>query len=226
MFARMRMVLRRFGVEVVTGPYHDGRGSRTARIRPPAASAVRLEGARDAAYGRRVRSLLLHSLILLTLAACDAKDPAPAAEEPAPAPTPAAEPPAPAAAKPTPPSSPNEVDLVLEGGLTATLKGKGGLCAKGLGANFEVRSEEFGVTPSFKLNILVTSEDEWQNPSIILNATEPRGNWARDRRTAPAGEKLDLAREHTHAIIDTTLRPVVSGEPVKVRGSIRCPKPS
>lgn len=173
-----------------------------------------------------MRTLLLPSLVLLTLAACDAKDPAGDKPAPAPAPAPAADPPAPAAPKAAPASSPNEVDLVLEGGLEATLKGKGGLCAKGLGANFEVRSEEFGVSPSFKLNILVTSEDEWQNPSIVLNATEPRGNWGRDRNTPPAGEKLDLARDHTHAIIDTTLRPVVGGEPVKVRGSIRCPKPS
>ncbi|WP_434044244.1 MULTISPECIES: hypothetical protein [Sorangium] len=174
-----------------------------------------------------MRPLSIAPIAALALAACDTKDAGhgPAkTEPPAPASTPAAEPVAPAPAKKGPASSRNEVDLTFEGGLTATLRGKGGLCAKGLGANFEVRSDELGVTPSFKLNILVTAEDEWKNPAITLNVSEPRGSWARDRRTAPAGESIALARDHTQATIDTTLRAIPSGEPIRVKGSIRCPK--
>lgn len=172
-----------------------------------------------------MRSLATTLLALASLAACDSKDPAPA--RPAPAPTPADAPaPTPAAPAPkaSPAASPNEVDLTFSGGLTATLKGKAGLCARGLGANFQVRSEELGVAPAFSFNILVTSEDEWTNPAITLNVTEPRGNWARNRQSPPAGESIDLARDHTSATMDTTLRPVAGGEPVRVQGSIRCPK--
>lgn len=192
------------------------------------APVTRLEPTPRPTYGRRVRTTPIRLIVALTFAACDAKDPAPepAKAAPAPAPTTAVDPPAPVAHKVAPASSPNEVDLTFEGGFAATLKGNGGLCAKGLGANFEVRSDELGVTPSFKLNILVTAEDEWQNPAITLNVSDPRGSWARDRRTAPAGESLDLARDHTHAILDTTLRAIPGGEPVKVRGSIRCSRPS
>lgn len=172
-----------------------------------------------------MRTLLIAPIAALALAACDAKDPAPkAAPAPAPTPAPAADTPAPAPAKPTPASSPNEVDLTFEGGLTATLRGNAGSCSKGLGAQFEVSSDELGVTPSFKLTILVTSEEEWSSPSIALNATDPKGNWVRDRRTPPAGESFDLARDHTHATLDTTLRALPSGDPVRVKGSIRCPK--
>ncbi|WP_437968920.1 hypothetical protein WMF04_06370 [Sorangium sp. So ce260] len=174
-----------------------------------------------------MRTLVIAPIAALALAACDTKDPGPGpakADPPAPASSPAAAPVAPAPAKARPASSPNEVDLTFAGGLTATLRGKGGLCAKGLGANFEVRSDELGVTPSFQLNILVTAENEWENPAITLNVSEPRRSWARDRRTPPAGESITLARDHTQAIVDTTLRAIPSGEPVRVKGSIRCPK--
>jgi hypothetical protein len=171
----------------------------------------------------------MHTLVnaviaAVALAACEAKDAPPT---PAKATAPAAGSAAGAAA-PAPESravdSPNEVDLRFEGGLTATLRGKGGRCAKGLGANFEVRSDELGVTPSFKFNVLVTSEGEWDNPAITLNVTEPRGSWARDRTAAPPGESITLARDHTQALIDTTLRAIPGGEPIRVKGSIRCPK--
>jgi len=172
-----------------------------------------------------MRTLVIAPLTALALAACDAKDASPEPAKVAP-PAPASELVAAAPAKAGPASSPNEVDLTFEGGLTATLRGKGGRCAKGLGANFEVRSDELGVTPSFKLNILVTAEDEWENPAITLNVTEPRGSWARDRSTAPAGESIELARDHTQALVDTTLRAIPGGEPIRVKGSIHCLKGS
>ncbi|MBZ5710776.1 hypothetical protein [Nannocystis pusilla] len=174
-----------------------------------------------------MRTSVIAAFAVVALMACDAQEATPAPAKPAPA-APAAAPAAPATAPPppakAPAASPNEVDLTFEGGFTATLRGKGGLCAPGLGANFEVRSEELGVAPAFKLNILVTAEDEWANPAITLNVDAPRGSWARDRRTPPAGESIALARDHTEATIDTTLRAIPSGEPVKVKGSIRCPK--
>lgn len=175
-----------------------------------------------------MRTLVITLLAAVASAACDSKEAAPAtpvqAPQPAQAPAEGAGEKTAPAPKARPAESPNEVDLTLSGGVTATLKGKGGSCSKGLGANFEVRSDELGVTPSFALNILVTSEDEWDNPAITLNVSEPRGSWARDRRTPPAGESLELARDHTGATVDTTLRPIAGGEPVKVKGSIRCPK--
>lgn len=78
--------------------------------------------------------------------------------------------------------------------------------------------------PGAALSAIVTAEDEWKNPAITLNVSEPRGSWARDRRTAPAGESIALARDHTQATIDTTLRAIPSGEPIRVKGSIRCLK--
>jgi len=145
-----------------------------------------------------------------------AKEPAAPREVP-PDPEPAAKPPA------TPPASPNQVDLVFEGGVDAKLQGQGGTCAEGLGASFRVRSEELGVTPAFELSILVTSEEEWTNPAIVLDVAEPRGNWGRNKDKPPAGETIDLARDRTQATIDTVLQPIGGGEPVKVKGTIKCP---
>src|SRR5687767_12518386 len=79
--------------------------------------------------------------------------------------------------KKPPPESPNEVDLTFTGAINATLKGKGGICEKGLGANYGVRSAEFGVSPDFEMTILVTSEDEWADPKVILNVRDPRASY-------------------------------------------------
>lgn len=171
-----------------------------------------------------MRTICLAALLLV---ACGKDDDTPTAPEAAKAPTP---PTAPQAEPVTghgaehPPAavdqaeSRNEYDLTFTGGLEKRLQGKGGVCAPGLGASFRVQADGVDFT------ILVTSEEEWTNPAILLNVLEPKGHWGRNRQKPPAGETIELARDHTSATVDTTLRAVTGGEPVKVKGTIRCPK--
>lgn len=184
--------------------------------------------------------------VVVLLAACRSEEKQPASDSPAPAPSasssaPADSPisaapskttdsPAPGAGKEAAaPAGPGQVDLSFEGALTARLAGSAGRCSvmSGAveGASFQVRSSELGVAPDFELTILVTSEEEWASPSIVLNVKGPeRASYARNTMKPRAEDKIALARDVTSAEIDVELKQVAGAGAVKIVGSIRCPK--
>jgi hypothetical protein len=149
-----------------------------------------------------------------------------AAPEPA-APEPAA--PEPAAPEPTAPEpARGEVELELSGALTGTFRGAGATCSRfeiegTPSATIKVMSRDLGSDQDWDLTFMVTSEEEWETPAVILNvrgATRTSYTYARKE---PAGESVSVARDLTGATIDLTLKELVGKRKVKLKGTIRCP---
>jgi hypothetical protein len=126
-------------------------------------------------------------------------------------------------AAPKPPAT--QVDLVLSGTVVATLKGAGGRCTCAADkATYQIRSGDLGVKPDFDLTVLVTSPEEWANPSIILNVKSPqRGSYGRNLTKHRAEDKLSVAKDCTGVVLeDVVLRGISSKGEVTLKGSIRC----
>lgn len=181
--------------------------------------------------------------LLIVVACNDSKSaPTPAAEAEAtqPAPStppsqaaveaPGPEPAAPAAAEARP--ALGEVELELSGALTGTLRGAGAACSRfeiegTPSATIKVMSRDLGAEQDWDLTLMVTTEEEWETPAVILNvrgATRASYTYAKKE---PAGESVSVARDltgaTTGATIDLTLKELVGKRTVKVKGAIRCP---
>jgi hypothetical protein len=192
-----------------------------------------------------MRTLALSPLLvpLLALAACnDAKPaPAPGAEAPPAQPAPvlpsqAAAAPAQPAAAPAPEAAApgageharGEVEVELTGDLAGTFRGAGATCSQfeiegAPSATIKVMSRDLGSDQDWDLTFMVTSEEEWETPAVILNvrgATRASYTYAKQE---PAGESVSVARDLTGATIDLTLKELVGKRKVKVKGTIRCP---
>jgi hypothetical protein len=197
-----------------------------------------------------MRKLALFPLLMVV--ACNDSRPAPAsapqAEAPAAQPAPGAPPsqapsappsqaateapaeapgPEPAAAAEVEPAL-GEVELELGGALTGTLRGAGAACSRfeiegTSSATIKVMSRDLGAEQDWDLTLMVTTEEEWETPAVILNvrgATRASYTYARKE---PAGESVSVARDLTGATIDLTLKELVGKRTVKVKGTIRCP---
>ena len=117
------------------------------------------------------------------------------------------------------------VDLVLSGAVTATVKGTAGLCScKGDSANITLRSDDFKVSPSFDLNILVTTADEWTNPALIINVKAPqRGSYGRNAARHGDGDKISVAKDCSVVTIDNAvLKGIASKGEIVMKGLITC----
>ena len=201
---------------------------------------------------RPMRTLALSPFLvpLLALAACNETRPAPTPEAEAPAAQPAQGTPAqaatapaqpaqaaapevatPEAATPEPPADEparGEVELELSGDLTGTFRGAGATCSRfeiegAPSATIKVMARDLGSERDWDLTFMVTSEEEWETPAVILNvrgATRTSYTYARKE---PAGESVSVARDLTGATIDLSLKELVGKRKVKVKGTIRCP---
>lgn len=144
----------------------------------------------------------------------------------APAQAPGPEPAASAAAEVKP--ALGEVELELSGALTGTLRGAGAACSRfeiegTSSATIKVMSRDLGAEQDWDLTLMVTTEEEWETPAVILNvrgATRASYTYAKKE---PAGESVSVARDLTGATIDLTLKELVGKRTVKVKGTIRCP---
>jgi hypothetical protein len=117
------------------------------------------------------------------------------------------------------------VDLTLSGAVTAKVKGTAGLCTcKPDGANITLRSDDFKVSPSFDLNILVTTADEWTNPAIIINVKAPqRGSFGRNAVRHGDNEKMSVAQDCSSVTIDhAVLKGVATKGEIVLKGLITC----
>jgi hypothetical protein len=117
------------------------------------------------------------------------------------------------------------VDLAMTGAVTATVKGTAGLCScKGDSASITLRSDDFKVSPSFDLNILVTSPEEWNDPAIIVNVKAPqRGSYGRNRVRHGDGEKMSFAKDCSAVTIDhALLKGIASRGDIVLKGLITC----
>lgn len=191
---------------------------------------------------RAMRKLAL--IPLLVLVACNESQPAPApapeAEAPAAQPAPEAPPaqatapqattPATAPAAVPAPAGPalGEVELELSGALTGTFRGAAAACSRfetegAPGASVKVMSRDLGADQDWDLTFLVTSEEEWETPAVILNVRgATRASYTYPKQE-PAGESVSVARDLTGAAIDLTLKELVGKAKVRVKGTIRCP---
>jgi hypothetical protein len=117
------------------------------------------------------------------------------------------------------------VDLTLTGSVTAKLKGTAGTCScRADNANITLRSDDFKVQPSFDLNILVTSAEEWTNPAMIINVKAPqRGSYGRNAARRSDGDKLSVAKDCSAVTIENAvLKGIASKGEIVVKGLITC----
>ncbi|MBX3221777.1 MAG: hypothetical protein KF795_14770 [Labilithrix sp.] len=116
--------------------------------------------------------------------------------------------------------SKNEVDLTFTGDITATLKGKAGTCG-GVpgGASFQVRSADLGVDPAFELAVVILEEEDWPQPTTVLNVTS--GDKASYTWSKTAGTVV-AQRDRSRVDFDVELGKVAAAGKVTVKGSIVC----
>jgi hypothetical protein len=179
----------------------------------------------------RVMRMMTLSLCLALVACTDsgpaaesAPTAAPAAQPDQAAPAPSA---APAAATPSA-AKLGEVDLTLTGAMEGTFRGAATTCSRFAlegqpGASVKVMSRDLGLAEDWDLTFLVTSEAEWETPSVILSVRgEGRASYTYPRKE-PAGESVSVARDLAGADIDLTLKQLGGADKVRVKGTIRCP---
>jgi hypothetical protein len=117
------------------------------------------------------------------------------------------------------------VDLTLTGAVTATIKGTGGTCVcKNGTASITLRSDEFGVQPSFDLNLVVTTAEEWTSPAVSINVKAPqRGSYGRALARNGGTDKLSMADDCTIARIEqAVLAGIATKGEITLRGTITC----
>ncbi len=164
----------------------------------------------------------------LLVAGCSSenKQPAPVAEPPQneaekPREVPAdPEPVKPKAEAPPPqPVGQGEAALVFTGAIEKELSGKIVTCGythldgKDQGGTWQIPSDEF----SFQIS--VHSDEDWDEPSVIMNVTKPE----RKSYVLKAGGKVTAKPDRTVAEIDADLKKVVGSETVHVKGTMTCP---
>jgi hypothetical protein len=121
-----------------------------------------------------------------------------------------------------------EVDLELSGAVTGTFRGPGATCSRfeiegTPSATIKVMSRDLGAAQDWDLTFMVTTEDEWETPAVILNARgATRASYTYGKQE-PAGESVSVARDLTGATIDLSLKELVGKRKVRVKGTIRCP---
>jgi hypothetical protein len=197
-----------------------------------------------------MRTLALSPFLvpLLSMAACnDAKPdpipPASAPEAPAAQPAPGTPPPQAAAAPAQPAEVPalspegdevvhGDVELELSGALTGTFRGAAATCSRfeadgAQSASIKVMSRQLEVAEDWDLTFMVTSEEEWETPAVILNVRgATRASYTYPGK-APAGESVSVTRDSagapTGATIDLTLKEMVGKRAIKIKGFVRCP---
>lgn len=127
--------------------------------------------------------------------------------------------------------SPNEVTIEVSGGLTATLTGRGGDCSlrdggPDPGSSWSVRSEEINKDDQTFEFVVRVNKEAFEKPTFILNVRGAgRRSYMGGRKRGP-NDKVELARDATSAVFDVTLSNIEkASDTVRVKGSIRCPKP-
>lgn len=121
-------------------------------------------------------------------------------------------------------SSTNRVELRITGAITATLRGAGGSCRpflNGQGAAYSASAGEVGARPALTLTVLVTNEQEWSQPTVLLQRTDTGASYAWRRQ--PGSGTIRPARDLGRLELDATLHNVVGKETVRVQGYIQCP---